>query len=400
MLSGLRVVEFSAFVAAPLASATLASLGADVIRVEQLGGGIDAGRWPLHEGRSLYRAGLDRGKRSVSLDLHTSRGRELAAALVTAPGEHAGIFVTNLGGTAWASYDQLAAARRDLIMIVLSGTPTGRPAVDYTVSAGIGFPLITGPAQADRPVNHVLPAWDVSAGLLIAVGILAAERHRRLTGEGQLVDLALSDVALEIADRLGFLSEALLVEAARPRLGNDLFGSYGRDFRTRDGRDAIVVALTPRQWASLGKATGLAEAFAAIEVRHGVDLRDEGERFTHRQEISALLEPWFGQRTLDEAAALLDAHGVLWGPYRTFKEVVRDEPRGAASPAGPLRFSAAEPGTSRPAVEIGADTESVLREVLGIESGEIDLLRSEHVIDGAEQRVPVEPGRRSNGSGV
>lgn len=381
VLSGLRVVEFSAFVAGPLASATLASLGADVIRVEQFGGGIDAGRWPLHEGRSLYRAGLDRGKRSVSLDLRTSRGRELAAALVTAPGEHAGIFVTNLGGTGWASYDQLAAARRDLIMILLSGAPDGRPAVDYTVNAGAGFPLITGPAHADRPVNHVLPAWDVTAGLLIAVGTLAAERHRRLTGEGQLVDLALSDVALEIADRLGFLAEALLVEEARPRLGNDLFGSYGRDFRTRDGRDAIVVALTPGQWASLGKATGLADAFAAIEARHGVDLRDEGARFMHRQEISALLEPWFGQRMLDEVAAILDAHGVLWGPYRTFKELVRDDPRAAAPPATPLRFSAAEPERTRPAaVEIGADTESVLRELLGIESEEIDLLRSDQVM--------------------
>lgn len=381
VLSGLRVVEFSAFVAVPLASATLASLGAEVIRVEQVGGGIDAGRWPLHEGRSLYRAGLDRGKRSVSLDLRTSRGRELAAALVTAPGEHAGIFVTNLGGTGWASYDQLAAARRDLIMILLSGAPDGRPAVDYTVNAGAGFPLITGPAHADRPVNHVLPAWDVTAGLLIAVGILAAERHRRLTGEGQLVDLALSDVALEIADRLGFLAEALLVEEARPRLGNDLFGSYGRDFRTRDGRDAIVVALTPGQWASLGKATGLADAFAAIEARQGVDLRDEGARFIHRQEISALLEPWFGQRMLDDVAAILDAHGVLWGPYRTFKELVRDDPRAAAPPATPLRFSAAEPERTRPAaVEIGADTESVLRELLEIESEEIDLLRSDQVM--------------------
>ena len=135
---------------------------------------------------------------------------------------------------------RLAAVRRDLIMILLSGTPSGRPAVDYTVSAGVDS-TVTGPAESDRPTNHVLPAWDVSAGLLIAVGILAAERHRRLTGEGQLVDLALSDVALEIADRLGFLAEASLVETARPRLGNDLFGSYGRDFRSSDGRDAIAL---------------------------------------------------------------------------------------------------------------------------------------------------------------
>ena len=178
----MRVVEFAAFVAGPLSGATLAALGADVIRVEQLKGGPDAQRWPLHEGRSLYRAGLDRGKRSVALDLRSSRGQELAAALVTAPGEGAAIFVTNLGGNGWASYETLSAARNDLIMVRLGGTPDGRPAVDYTVNAGIGFPLVTGPAEYERPINHVLPAWDVSAGLLAAAGILAAERHWRLTG--------------------------------------------------------------------------------------------------------------------------------------------------------------------------------------------------------------------------
>src|SRR5713101_3195162 len=77
VLSGLRVVELSAFVAAPLAGSVLASLGADVIRVEQRGGGIDAGRWPMHEGRSLYRSGLDKGKRSVTVDLSTRAGQDV-----------------------------------------------------------------------------------------------------------------------------------------------------------------------------------------------------------------------------------------------------------------------------------------------------------------------------------
>lgn len=381
VLSGLRAVEFSAFVAAPLAGATLASLGADVIRIEQRGGGIDARRWPLHKGRSLYRAGLDQGKRSVALDLRAPRGRELAAALVTAPGEHAGIFVTNLGGTGWASFDQLSAVRRDLIMVLLSGTPDGHPAVDYTVNAGVGFPLITGPADAIRPVNHVLPAWDITAGALAAVGILAADRHRRLTGEGQFVELALSDVALTIADRLGLLAEARLVEEPRPRLGNDIFGTYGRDFRTLDGRDVVVVALTPRQWTSLGEATGLTGAFEAIETSAGVDLREEGARFMHREEISTVLEPWIAQRTFEEIAATFDAHSVLWSPYSTFKELVHDDARAAAPPATALRFSAEAAGESPSAPEIGADTEQVLREILGIEPDEVELLRSNGVID-------------------
>ncbi len=381
ILDGLRVIELSAFVATPLTGSTLAALGADVIRVEQRGGGIDATRWPLHEGRSLYRAGLDRGKRSVALDLRSEQGRELAAALVTAPGENAGIFVTNLGGSGWSSYERLAERRPDLIMVLLGGTRDGRAAVDYTVNAGLGFPLITGPNDLDRPVNHVLPAWDVAAGLLAAIAVLGAERHRRLTGEGQLVKLALSDVALTIADRLGFLAEAQLVEEARPRIGNDVYGTYGRDFRTHDGRDVIAVARTPRQWTALAEATGMGARFAALAAEHSVDFRDEGARFTHRKEIGALLEAWIAERTLAEVAEAFDRAGVLWGPYRTFKELVHDDPQAAEPPVSPLRFSAATPADVRSAPGIGADTKAVLLGMLQIGPAEVIELQAAGVID-------------------
>ena len=96
VLGGLRVVEGSAFVAAPLGGMTLAQLGADVIRFDQIGGGLDHQRWPLAaDGQSLFWAGLNKGKRSIQLDLRSPDGRELAVALVTAPGEQAGLFLTN-----------------------------------------------------------------------------------------------------------------------------------------------------------------------------------------------------------------------------------------------------------------------------------------------------------------
>src|SRR5438552_18295534 len=116
-LEGLRVVEVSAFVAAPLAGATLAALGAEVVRVEPPRGGIDSLRWPLHKGRSLYRAGLDQGKLSVAIDLRSPRGQELAADLVAS----AGAFLTNLPLAPWSSYERLAEKRADLIMAVLTG---------------------------------------------------------------------------------------------------------------------------------------------------------------------------------------------------------------------------------------------------------------------------------------
>src|ERR1700730_18108549 len=96
ILSGMRIVELSAFVAAPLGGATLAALGADVIRVDPPGGGIDIGRWPLHRGRSLYWAGLNQGKRSVTIDTRSEVGRKMVSKLITAPGEGGGILLTNL----------------------------------------------------------------------------------------------------------------------------------------------------------------------------------------------------------------------------------------------------------------------------------------------------------------
>src|ERR1700694_4693734 len=101
ILSGLRLVAMSAFVAAPLGGATLAAMGADVIRIDPVGGGIDIGRWPLHRGRSLYWAGRNQGKRSVTLDLRSEAGREQAARIITAPGEGGGILLTNLPAGSW-----------------------------------------------------------------------------------------------------------------------------------------------------------------------------------------------------------------------------------------------------------------------------------------------------------
>ncbi|HVD47055.1 MAG TPA: CoA transferase, partial [Candidatus Limnocylindria bacterium] len=169
----MRIVELSAFVAAPLGGATLAALGADVIRIEPPGGGVDIDRWPvLPNGRSLYRAGLDQGKRSVTVDMRTEDGRSHAARLITAPGDGGGILLTNLPAAGWNSYDELRKLRSDLIMVAITGNRDSGTAVDYTVNAAVGFPWITGPEDHNGPVNHVLPAWDCMTGFLAATAIL------------------------------------------------------------------------------------------------------------------------------------------------------------------------------------------------------------------------------------
>jgi 2-methylfumaryl-CoA isomerase len=127
IVKGLRLVEVSAFIAAPYAGLTLAQMGADVIRIDPVGGGLDYRRWPVtRDNRSLYWAGLNKGKRSIMLNVRDPEGRELAHALMTKPGPDAGIVLTNLPARGWLDYAGLKAKRDDLIMLGITGNRVGR----------------------------------------------------------------------------------------------------------------------------------------------------------------------------------------------------------------------------------------------------------------------------------
>src|SRR5690348_18039563 len=159
LLEDLRIVEFSAFVAAPLGGMTMAQFGAEVIRIDPIGGAIDHNRWPIADnGASLYWAGLNKAKRSVALALNKPEGRELAQAIATAPGAGGGIVLTNLPPLSGLDYAGLKEKRDDVIMLRLLGNWDGSAAVDYTVNAARGCPMVTGNSDGGgRPVNHVLP---------------------------------------------------------------------------------------------------------------------------------------------------------------------------------------------------------------------------------------------------
>jgi 2-methylfumaryl-CoA isomerase len=398
ILSGLRVVEGSAFVAAPLGGMTLAQLGADVIRFDQIGGGLDYHRWPLaNDGQSLFWNGLNKGKRSIQLDLGSPKGRELATALITAPGENAGLFLTNFPARGWLAYDSLMKRRADLVMVALTGNPDGTSEVDYTVNPATGFPWATGPRNLAEPLNSVLPAWDIAMGTLATVGMLAAERHRRLTGKGQLIGLSLSDVAFAMVGNLGRIAEAQLGGRDQPKDGNYLYGAFGHDFETRDGRRVMVVALTGRQWDALVEATGIAQACRDIEHATGHDLNSETGRFQARDLIAAMLRPWFASRDLATIRKTFAGTNVSWGPYQTFRQLVTEDPRCSTEnpmfsmaeqpgvgaylmPASPLEFSGVPRVPVQRAPMLGENTDEVLAEVLRMSSSEIARLHDERVV--------------------
>jgi 2-methylfumaryl-CoA isomerase len=400
ILAGLRIVEGSAFIAAPLAGLTLTQMGADVIRFDPVGGGLDSTRWPItQDGKSLYWAGLNKGKRSIAIDIRRPEGRELATALITAPGPEAGIFLTNFPATGWLDYETLKQRRDDLIMVNITGNFDGTSAVDYTVNCATGLPSMTGPAGGGEPVNHVLPAWDVATGYLAVNGLLAAERHRRLTGEGQQVRLALSDTAFATMGHLGFIAEVQVNGEERPAMGNDLFGALGRDFVTMDGRRVMIVAITKRQWGALVKATDLGDEFRRIEEELGVDLGQEGDRFQSREEIAQLLKPWCAERRFSDIRNSFDEFGVCWGVYRTVGGMVKEDERASTqnpmfeeveqpgigrylTPGSPLEFGEAPRAPVQPAPVLGQHTDEVLASVLGLSHGEIAGLHDKGIVAG------------------
>lgn len=391
-LSGVTVVEVSSFVAAPLCGMTLGQLGAQVIRIDPIGGASDVQRWPLAAGgASIYWTGLNKGKRSATIDLRSAEGQELVQRLIV---EGDGIVVTNAAGLSWLSHDVLAAKRSDVIHVQLLGRGDGSTAVDYTVNAGVGYPLVTGPAGHAGPINHVLPAWDVCCGLYAALAVVTAVRHRDRAGVGVRVSLALEDVALATAGNLGLLTEPQVNGTQRQRLGNAIYGQYGQDFASRDGAAFMVVTLTRRHFRDLVDVTGTGAAVSALEGALGVDFGSEGDRYRYRDALSGLFATWFADHTGDEITAALSGTTVLFERYSTFADVAAG-PKVTANPLFsrlhqpgvgeyfapglPAAFDGAHPAGA-PAPALGQDTADVLTQCLGLTAADIARLTSARTI--------------------
>ena len=400
LLRGLRVVEGSAFVAAPTCGLYLAQMGAEVIRFDNIGGGPDFRRWPLADnGSSLYWEGLNKGKKSVALDLSGPAGREIAQRLAAAPGDDSGLFVTNFPVDGFLSYEKLRALRADLICVRVMGWADGSQGMDYTINSALGLPLMTGPADDDRPVNHVLAAWDLLTGAYCAFTLVAALLARHRGGGGREIRAPLSDIGAASMANMGFTAEAMLTGHQRPRMGNDVFGAFGRDFTTRDGVKLMLLAITPKQWSKALEALNLGGAVAAVEAELGVSFTtDEGLRFAHRARLYPLFERAFAAKDAAALTPAFDAGGVTWGSYQTLEAAMQDtrlykdnpvfeavrHPSGLTYPAPGAMGTIPQDqrGPVLPAPRLGQHTDEVLAEVLGMSSGEIGKLHDAGVVAG------------------
>ena len=400
ILKGLRVIEASSFVASPSAGLYLAQLGAEVIRVDTIGGGPDYNRWPKSdEGKSFYWEGLNKGKSSVAVNLRTQEGKDLVCDLVSALGEQGGILLTNFPAKGFLSYENLKKLREDVIVVRVMGQANGGPALDYTVNCALGYPLITGPESlGDEPVNHVLPAWDLLAGSYAAFSLLAALKHRSETGEGGEYKIPLADIGVTAMANMGQLAEVLYHDDNRARYGNEVYGAFGKDFQTSDGVRMMIMAITPRQWTGLLKVLEIEEQVSEIEAARKVSfLKDEGIRFEHRDALYPLLEAKVYRWEAKELQAALDSVGGCWGEYQSMRQaaddsaLVRDNPVftelknpsgfSYPTPGSALTIADQERGTPALAPSLGQHTSDILKSVLGQSPDKISALLEAGVID-------------------
>lgn len=394
LLSDLSIIEASSFVASPTIGLYCAQMGAEVVRVDHTAGGLDYDRYMLtDQGRSLSWENLNRGKKSVALDLRSGEGRELLVELAARTGN----LVTNLPERSFLGHNAVKARQSDgapdLVSVRIMGWHDGRQAMDFTVNAASGYPLMCGPEEWEMetapPVNQVLPAWDFITGAYGAFALLAALRHRDASGEGSELRIPLGDVAIGTVANSGSMAEMLYRGGDRERLGNAIWGAFGRDFRSRDGTRFMVAALTEKQWNGLVAAFGAGEAIGALEQELGVRFADgDRPRFENRQRLFGLFQSIAETMDYAELSARMAAEGTTFERYRTMHEaandpvLVADNPLFGPSPANPSGFAypaarsfanipGREAGDPAPAPFLGQHTEEVLAERLGLSSGVI-----------------------------
>lgn len=399
LLNGLSIVEVSSFVASPTAGLYCAQMGAEVIRIDDSRGGLDYKRYMMtREGRSLSWENLNRAKKSVALDLQSAEGRELAVQLAQKTGQ----VITNLPLESFMAHERIAAGRPDLVSVRIMGWHDGRQAMDFTVNAASGYPLMTGPEEWDPkdapPVNQILPAWDFITGAYCAFALLAGLRHRDATGQGSELRVPLGDVAIGTAFNAGAAPEMLYRGGDRERIGNAIWGAFGRDFRSRDGHRFMVAALTPKQWKATVEAFDLAEAVAALEAELGVSfLGSDHWRFVHRHRLFDLFQQAAEGFDYADLSQRMTRAGATFERYRTMHEMARDpdlvtsNPLFGPSPANPSGFEYPAPrsfanipdreaGDPMPAPYLGQHSEEVLAERLGLSSGQIATLIDRGVV--------------------
>lgn len=389
-LAGIRVLDVSTVLAAPLTAALLGELGADVIKVEQPGSGDPARHYPpLVDGTAAAWEQYGRGKRSVAIDLHASEGIDLLHSLI----RECDIVITNFRPATLdrfgLGFDALWQLRKDVVMLHLTafgrtGPYSDLPGFARVVEAFAGLTHRTGHPE-NFPMFSGYPIADGVGGIYGAFAVMSALRQRDLTGQPQLVDLGLYEPMLRMME--DFIPAYQATGVSPGRIGNDNPAIVPNGiFRTRDDRWVVLPVSTNQMWERLLTLLGN-PALAQLTTME--------DRLVKRCEVNEAVSEFTASHDLDELLALLHGAGLAAGPVNTAEDIVRDPhiaARGSVlhardrhgretlllAPAG--RYSSFDHVDRSPAPEVGEHTNDILGGLVGVPPEQIAQLRDRGVI--------------------
>jgi crotonobetainyl-CoA:carnitine CoA-transferase CaiB-like acyl-CoA transferase len=310
-LDGVRVLELARFQAGPRGGMMLSDLGAEVIKVERIGGEETRRHPPMVRGQSVYFTVYNRGKKSICLDMRAERGKEIFAALVRKSDIVLENFRPGTMGAMGFGYEALKALKPDIILVSVSGFGQfgpyrDLPAFDPLGQAMSGLMHLTG-RPVGQPVGTAFSLVDRTTALHATIGALAALRHRDRTGEGQMIDCCLLDSALTMVE----IPSIYYLDTGEEG------GEGGRPpYRAKDGW--VVISAAGRDMAARlmqivdpGRAAGS----GAEPINSAVGRGDERRR---------LLDSWCAERSVADITQTLAAAGIPVGPVRSIPEVTND----------------------------------------------------------------------------
>ena len=382
-LDGVRILDLTRLLPGNYCTLLLADLGADVVKVEEPGRG-DYIRWtpPMVDGEGAIHRALNRGKRSVTIDLKHPDGAGVLRRLAVSADALVESFRPGVLDRLGVGYEELSRANGRLVYCAISGYGQDGPyrdraGHDMNYTGLVGVLEATGVAGGP-PVLPSVQVGDFAGGMAAAIGVLAAVIEARGTGRGRFVDVSMTDVAASWTGVLmsWFLATGSAPERGRMPLGGDL--ACYRTYRAADGRYLAVGALEPPFWRNLCERLGVPELVEAH--------LDPGRQ----EEVAERLAAVFATRPRDAWVAELADADTCVGPVNDMAEAVRDphvEARGlvaevAGSPVGPgpaVRVRGHDPAGMRPAPALGEHTEDVLEEA-GIAPSEVAALRDRRVV--------------------
>lgn len=392
VLEGIRVLDFGRYIAGPYCGMLLADFGAEVIRIDKIGGSEDRSVLPLAEsGEGGMYMQINRNKRDLTLDPSSEEGREILRKLVAT----ADVVIANLPWEILPSigldYDSLRAIKSDIILTTMStfgseGPYARRVGFDGVAQAMSGMMYMTG--HPEEPMRAAAPYADFGTALSSAYGTLIALMHRDKTGEGQIVEGSLLRTALTYAD--AYLIEQAVTAPDRVPTGNRGQTSAPADlYRTKDGWLLVLIVSNPlfRRWARL-----MGEEDKWLDDPR---FKDDVSRGAHSALLSERMQAWCGERTTEECTAELETARIPSGPVLTGQQVLDDphvaatgllqevEFPGLSKPApivpSPVKLSASPGEIKHRAPTVGQDTDKILGEI-GYSAAEIESLREKGAV--------------------